>query len=177
MGTMSEASVTFEAVIVPHRSLGRRGLLWLGGSVLVLSGAMACGLWFAGAWPAIGFIGLEAGLALGLLRRHARGARALEMLLLSEGGLLVVRVDEFGRRTERLVPTAWLRADLEAGPGGTAVLMLRAAGVALEVAASLGEDEKRGLAGALKDALHRQRHPTFDNEQLREISSRSVPST
>ena len=169
--------VSFEAVIVPHRSLGRGGLRWLAGGLASLSGAVAFGLWLAGAWPVIGFTGLEAALAVWLLRRHALGARASEMLLLSERGLTVVRVDPAGRRWEQVVPTGWLRAGLEDRPGRTPALMLRGAGVALEVAASLGEAEKRGLAEALRAALDRQRHPVFDNEQLEEISPRSAPST
>lgn len=174
---MSERSVTFEAVIVPHRSLGPRGLFWLGGSVALLSGAVAVGLWLAGAWPAIAFTGVETLLAIWLLRQHALGARAMEMLLLTDQGLAVVRIDPSGRRTERTVPSAWLRADLEERQGGTLALMVRAAGASMEVGASLGEEEKRALSGALKDALYRQRHPVFDNAQLRPVSFRSDPST
>jgi uncharacterized membrane protein len=174
---MSDGSIIFEAVIVPHRSLGRRGLRWLALGLMSLSAAVSFGLWLAGAWPVIGFTGLEVTLAIWLLRRHALGSRAMEMLLLSERGLMVVTIDQGGRRSERLVPTGWLRADLEARPGRTPALVLRGNGVALEVGSSLGEEEKRSLSSALREALDRQRHPAFDNPQLRDISSRSDPST
>lgn len=164
---MSNGSISFEAVIVPHRSLGRRGLQWLAGCLALLSALVAAGLWLAGAWPVIGFTGLEVALAIWLLRRHALGARATEMLLLSERGLVVVRVDPAGKRSERTVPTGWLRANLEERQGRTPALMLRSNGVALEVAASLGEEEKRALSAALAEALERHRHPAFDNPQLR----------
>lgn len=174
---MSEAPVTFEAVIVPHRSLGRRGLLWLSGALALLSALVAFGLWLAGAWPVIGFTGLEVAAAVLLLRRHALGARPTEMLLLSERGMAVVTIDPAGRRSERVIASAWLRAALEERPGRTPALMLRARGAALEVAASLGEEEKRALALAVCEALERQRRPVFDNPQLREVSPPSDPST
>ncbi len=177
MKPMVDGTVEFEAVIVPHRSLGRRGLRWLAGFLGLLSGAVALGLWLVGAWPVIGFTGLEITLAIWLLRRHALGARAMEMLILSNQGLTVVSVDPSGRRSERVLASGWLRAELEERHGRAPALVLRSTGVAIEVATSLGEDEKRALSTALRDALERQRHPVFDNPQLREISSPSDPST
>ena len=174
---MSDRSVQFEAVIVPHRSLGTRGLGWLASCLVLLSSAVAFGLWLAGAWPVIGFTGIEVALALWLLRRHALGARATEMLLLSERELAVVTIDPAGRRSERTLPSGWLRATLEERQGRAPAMILRASGMELEVASSLGEDEKRSLAASLNQALERQRHPVFDNPQLRNFSPPSAPST
>lgn len=168
----SDCAVTFEAVIVPHRSLGPRGLRWVAGMLLVLSGGVSMGLWYAGAWPVLGFTGPEVILAVWLLRRHAAGVRRTEMLLLSEQDLRVLRTDGDGRRCERVLSAGWLRASLEERPGQTPVLMLRDHRAQLEVGAALGEQEKRDLAAALSAALDRQRHPDFDNPQLREPTPR-----
>ncbi len=165
---MSDLGVTFEAVIIPHRSLGRRGLRWVAMALAGLSVGVSVGLWLAGAWPVIGFTGLEAAAAVWLLRRHALAPLGSELLMLSGAGLRVVRVDGRGRRTERLVPTGWLRASLEDRPGRVPALFLRGHGVAVEVASTLGETEKRDLAESLGSALERQRRPVFDNAQLRE---------
>ena len=99
----------------------------------------------------------------------------MEMLLLSDQALTVVTIDAAGRRTERTLLVGWLRSSLDERPGRTPALVVRAAGVDVEIAASLGEDEKRALADALRLALDRQRHPTFDNPQLRDVSPPSVP--
>ena len=157
----------FEAVIVPHRSLGKRGMRWLIGALASLSVLVAVGLWIAGAWPVIGFTGLEVALAVWLLQRHASIDGHSEVLLLSDDGLRIVRSYR-GRRSERRVPVGWLRSTLEERPGRAPALMLRGRGVTVEVAASLGEAEKRDLAGSLAEALARQRNPVFDNAQLRE---------
>lgn len=164
---MSMEAVHFEAVITPHRSLGRRGLLSLAGAILFLSGVVTAGLWWLGAWPAVGINGVEIALALLLLRWNARQARACEVLLLSDSGLRVVRIDARGRRCERTLPAAWLRVMMEERQGRTPGLFLAARGVELEIAQVLGETEKRNLAAALREALDRWRSPVFDNPQLR----------
>ena len=50
---------------------------------------------------------------------------------------------------------------------GCRSLLLVAHGVREEVAATLGEEEKRDLWAALRAALHQLRNPSFDNPQLR----------
>lgn len=160
-------ATAFEAVIIPHRSLGRTGLRWLVGFILLLSTGISAGLWFVGAWPAVLFNGAEILLAVVLLRRNAHSAQACEMLLLSPSGLRVVRTDVGGRRTERALQAGWLNAVLEERPGRTPALWLSDRGHRMEVGAELGEAEKRDLAAALREALHRHRNPVFDNPQLR----------
>lgn len=157
----------FEAVIVPHRSLSTRGLGVLVGVLCGLSAVISMVLLWLGAWPAVGFCGVEIALAVALLRRHARGNRACELLLLSDEGLRVVRTDVRGRRVERALSPTWLRVMLEERPGRVPALWLHSRGRRMEVAAELGEQEKRQLADALRAALHRWRNPVFDNPQLR----------
>lgn len=140
----------------------------LGGAIMLLSGVISAGLWWVGAWPALGINAVEILLALLLLHWNARQRRACELLLLSDSGLRVVRTDVRGRRQERVLPAAWLRVLLQERQGQTPALLLLARGARLEIAQALGEAEKRDLAWALRDALDRWRHPVFDNPQLRE---------
>lgn len=165
-GLSPSPNASFEAVIIPHRSLTRAGLQWLVGVICLLSTMISVGLWFIGAWPVIGFNGAEIALAIVLLRRNARASRASEMLLLSDEGLRVVRTDMAGRRVERRLQPAWLRAELEERAGRVPALWLSDRGGRMEVGAELGEAEKRDLATALAAALHRHRHPIFNNPQL-----------
>ncbi|MDA8051354.1 MAG: DUF2244 domain-containing protein [Rhodospirillales bacterium] len=160
----------FEAVIVPHRSLPRRGLYVLIGLVSTLSSVITFFCWRLGAWPVIGFNGAEVGLTLLLLHWHAENAfRESEVLLLGESGLTVRRSGRRGRTEERMLPVHWLRVVLEERRGRVPALLLVGHGVREEVARALGEDEKRDLARALAAALHRMRNPVFDNPQLAEV--------
>ena len=167
MASETAGPIRFEAIITPHRSLGPRGLRWVVGFLATLSALVSTGLWLAGAWPVIGFTGLEVVLAVCLLLRHAAIKGDSEVLLLSDDDLRIVRTRR-GKRSEMEVPVGWLRASLEERPGRAPALMLRSRRFAIEVATSLGEEEKRDLAVSLKAALGRQRSPIFDNIQLRE---------
>jgi uncharacterized membrane protein len=168
----------FEAVIVPHRSLSRRGLTILVGALCLLSSATATAFWLLGAWPVAGFSGAEILLAIALLRANARAVRASEVVLLEEGALRIIRTDARGRRAERILPPGWLTLSLEERAGAVPRLWLASSGVREQVGAALGEAEKRDLAAALGAALHRSRNPVFDNPQLREaVSSPTDPST
>jgi len=157
----------FEATIVPHRSLSARGLA-IGLAVIGgLSSLTMTLMWLLGAWPVIGFSGVEIAAAILLIRLHGRPPRQAELLLLSHGELRIIRTDGKGRRRERALDPAWLNVVLEDRPGRVPALVLAARGAREEVAAQLGEAEKRDLSEALGAALHRLRHPRFDNPQLR----------
>lgn len=164
---MDHEATVFEAVIVPYRSLSRRGLAILMATIGVLCGLIMLRFWLIGAWPVGGFGVAEIGLAIFLLRLNASRARASELVLLSEDVLRIVRTDQRGRREERVLPVGWLNAVMEEPAGRVPRLLLVAHGVREEIATSLGEVEKRDLCGALRDALHRLRSPRFDNPQLR----------
>ena len=157
----------FEAIITPHRSLSAAGVRRVVAALLLLSAGISTGLWFIGAWPVVGFNGAEMLLAIVLLRRNAREYRQEERLLLTASGLHIVRTDLRGRRTTRRLNSGWLNAVLQTRPGRAPCLLLVERNRQVEVGAQLGEDEKRDLAAAIRQALHRQRNPVFDNPQLR----------
>jgi uncharacterized membrane protein len=163
-----DGDALFEALIVPHRSLSRRGM-WL-----VVMGFVACFVvialrfWLIGAWPVVAFSALEIPAVAVLLHVNARRARASELVMLWPETLRIVRTEPSGRRTERLLPAAWLRVSLEEEAGRTPRLVLRSRAGREEVGTALGEAEKRDLAEALRHAVHRIHNPTFDNPQLRD---------
>ena len=158
----------FEAVILPHRSLSRRGLIGLVAAVGIAGGLTAALFFLLGAWPVAGFSGAEIVLATVLIRAHARVARESEVVLLSARRLRVIRTDRKGRRRESALDPSWLRVELHERPGRVPALLLASARRRHEIAARLGEAEKRDLAAALAEALHAWRNPRFDNPQLRE---------
>ena len=162
----ADSATVFEAVIVPHRSLTSRGLAILIVVLGTLCSLVALRFWLIGAWPVACFGVLEIGLAASLLLLNARRAHASELILLSEDALRIVRTDHRGQRKESVLPVGWLNALLEEPHGRVPRLLLVAHGVREEIAASLGEAEKRDLSAALDQALHRLRNPRFDNPQL-----------
>ena len=158
----------FEAAIIPHRSLSPRGLRILTLAILFLCSLTVLRFVLIRAWPVIGFSVVEIGVAIWLLRLNARQTRASELVLLYDAALRIVRTSRLGQRTEVALPTAWLSVLLEEAAGRVPRLLLVNRGVREEIAAELGEVEKRDLAAALRNALHRMRSPVFDNPQLRD---------
>lgn len=156
----------FEAVLVPHRSLSRRGMRILMSVIALICVVNATVFIRMGAWPVGGFTGVELLLALVLLNVNARAVRASEMVLLAPSGLRVVRTDAQGRRSEIRLPAFWLNAVLEERPGRVPGLILSSRDRQVEIGRALGEAEKRDFAVALQTALHNWRNPRFDNPQL-----------
>ncbi len=165
--TDTDLATVFEAEVTPYRSLSARGMRIVIGCVCLVSLCTTTMFWRLGAWPIAGFNGGEVLLAVVLLRAHARSAREREQLLLSRETFRVVRTDWQGRAREWRLQPAWLRVTLQERPGRAPGLFLNVRHQQLEVAELLGEHEKRDLAQALIDAVHRLHNPVFDNPQLR----------
>jgi uncharacterized membrane protein len=163
----SGQAAIFEALIVPHRSLTRKGVLIVVAILLISNAAVALRFWLLGAWPVVVFSFLEVPLAVLLLAINIRRARASELIMLNAGELTVIRTDSAGRRKQISLPSAWLRVDLEAKRDSSRVV-LSSHGRACEVGAFLHEPDKLSLFDALSDAVYRVRNPSFDNPQLRD---------
>jgi uncharacterized membrane protein len=167
-GSIHDANPTlFEAVITPHRSLSPAGLCIVLAVLTGMTALVSLRFLLLGAWPVVGFNGVETAAVALLLYLNHRSARARELVMLDAEHVRVVRIDTAGRRRERVLPAAWLNVELEENAGRVPRLLLCTRGLREEIGAVLGADEKRGLAGALRGALHEARNPRFDNPQLR----------
>lgn len=157
----------FEALIVPHRSLTRRGVVTVVAALTVATVAVALRFWLWGAWPVLAFSLVEIPLLVLLLAINQRQARASELIMLDGAQLTVIRTDPAGRRKQEALSVAWLRVDLDAGKGVPRVVLSNR-GRTCEVGAFLHEPDKVALFDALSTALHQVKNPRFDNPQLRE---------
>jgi uncharacterized membrane protein len=152
----------FSAVLTPRRSLGRVGFLVL---MLVFGGvSFAAGLvfWIAGAWPVLGFFGLDVLLVYVAFRLNYRAARAYEEVLVTPSELRVRKVGPRGAVAEWTFNPLWTRLDRqEHAEYGIERLFLVSRGRKLPVAGFLGPDEKADFAAALAAALgEAKRGPT-----------------
>ena len=168
----TDEPLLFEALISPNRSLSRRGraLLFV---ILASAGVItAIRFWLLGAWPVAAFVAIEIGLATLLFWLHARNQQQTERLLLSQTSLRLIHTASDGRRRQTQLPLRWLSVELEERSGRVPALLVRCRGDRMEilqkeVAAVLGDTEKRELAAALRQAVDRLHNPVFDNHQLR----------
>jgi uncharacterized membrane protein len=146
----------FNAVLHPHRSLGPRGFLVL---MAVMSAmALSFGLRFLllGAWPVMGFMGLDVLAVYIAFKVNYRRARLFETVQLTDDRLTVRRVLPDGKANEWHFMPSWVRVRMDDPPRLDSPLTLSSHGRALEIGAFLTPEERLEVAHALKDAIRRQ---------------------
>jgi uncharacterized membrane protein len=154
----------FEALLYPHRSLGRRGYLILILGTALIMGAYALTFLLIGAWPIFGFIGAEWLLFWFLFSRHLRGDRRAERLRLYRDRLVVERLDAKGRFSATSLQPYWLQVVLTRAAEPDNALYLRSHGKAIEIGAFLSAPERRDFAGELARVLERLRDGQYNAE-------------
>ncbi|TIT81519.1 MAG: DUF2244 domain-containing protein [Mesorhizobium sp.] len=91
----------FEALLTPHRSLGRTGFLILMGA-LIFGWAVTGAIFLAhGAWPVFGFFGLDVIGVYVAFRINYRAARAREEISVSRTRLDIRKTAPSGRAGDR----------------------------------------------------------------------------
>jgi len=152
----------FSATLTPHRSLGRLGFLIL----MVLFGGISfvTGMLFLmiGAWPVLGFFGLDVLLLYWAFRLNYRHADAYEQVTVTPSVLKVRKVSHLGRVREWVLNPLWVKLDkVELEEFGIERLFLVSRGKKLTIAGFLGPDEKASFAKELAHALgEARRGPT-----------------
>lgn len=144
----------FSAVLLPHRSLGRKGFLVLMIVVSVLSFFTGMAFLMLGAWPVMGFFGLDVLLIYLAFRLNYRAGRLYETVELKEDELRVTRVFPSGRAQSWSFNPYWVRLELEESETSANKLSVRSHGRVLLFANFLSNAEKRSFADALGAALH-----------------------
>jgi len=143
----------FDALLTPHRSLGPRGFFILMAGVVAISFSAGVFFFLVGAWPVVGFLGLDVLLIYGAFKLNYRAARTYERLRLTREELAVERVDHWGARQSWRFSPAWLKVEINEEPESDSPLLLRAHGEQLEIAHFLSPGERLDLARALRRAL------------------------
>jgi uncharacterized membrane protein len=158
--TMNDApvpAVHFATSLSPHRSLSPEGFKWLIRGAVAANLAIGLPMYFLGAWPVMGFMGLDVFLLWYMFKRSYLDARRSETLLLTDRELIVDRRSPDGEREEHRLDAYWLKIDL----GERLVLSSR--GQRVVIGRFLSPDERARVADQLKSALAAMRSPTYDH--------------
>jgi len=143
----------FHAVLTPYRSLGPSGFL----ALMIALGAMSfvTGVVFlvAGAWPVLGFFGVDVLLVYIAFKLNYRSGRLYETIDVTPAKFAWTRVHPSGRQEQFDCNPYWARVNLREWPDGRTVLSVASQGKELAFARFLTDDERRDLASALRDAL------------------------
>ena len=148
----------FQAVITPHLSLDRRGAALVIGSVGVLNAITSGAFLLLGAWPVVGFLGLDvAAIALAFYVCR-RAACRREELSLTMAELVIRDIPASGAPREMRFNPYWTRLRRHViVDEGVVALDLTSHGRSLRIAAALSPPERADFADALDAALRRAR--------------------
>src|SRR5438132_11717519 len=107
-------AVHFATSLVPHRSLSPEGFRWLIRVAMAANLLIGLPMLVLGAWPVLGFMGLDVWLLWFLFKRSYLDARRSETLLLTDRELIVDRVTPDGEREQHRLDAYWLRVEWDA---------------------------------------------------------------
>ena len=152
----------FCALITPHRSLGGVGFLVLMAAIGGVSFAAGIVFLILGAWPVVGFFGLDVVLIYWAFRINYRAARAYEEVMVTASELRVRKVSHGGRVAEWSLNPLWVRLDRDTHEEfGIERLFLVSRGRKLPIGGFLSPGEKESFADALAAAIgEAKRGPT-----------------
>jgi len=148
----------FERVLLPHRSLPSRNLHLLMGLLGLVSLAAGVGFVAVGAWPVIGFFGLDVALVYLAFRLNYRTARQSETIRLADDTFTVERVSVRGERRNWRFQPFWVRGILEERHDTSNRLLVASHGRSLVIGDFVPPATRRELAVTLRDALTRWRN-------------------
>ena len=145
--------VLFDAVLTPHRSLPPAGFRLLIGALSAVGLAAGTAFLALGAWPVLGFFGLDIALLAWCFHVNYRQGRQWERLRLTPDALTVERANPAGRMEQVRLPPWWLRVEIERSGERPGPLTLATHGRREIVGAFLAPWERVEVADALRRAL------------------------
>ncbi len=147
----------FDAVLYPHRSLGPRGFMTLMACLTVFSFVAGLSFYLMGAWPVLGFFGLDVALIYLAFRINFRTGRIYETVQLDDASLLIRRFLPDGRILSWNLQAYWAQVELIASAPSAPLLAVRSHGKYLVFGNFLTSEERHEFANALRQALARNR--------------------
>ncbi len=99
----------FSAKLYPHRSLGRKGFVFLISFIAVICLAIGGFFWSIGAWPVFGFLGLDVLAIYIAFKVNYRDARAFEEVSISRQEMRILKTSPSGTCKTYTFNPIWTR--------------------------------------------------------------------
>jgi len=156
MKELKEQKPHFSAVLTPYRALDQKGV----NVVLIITCLLAAipGLVFfsLGAWPIVGFLGLDVALLYWGLTHSRQEVNGFEEITLFSDQLDIRRVSSKGRETHHQLNPFWIKLEVVRDfEDRVTDIVLRSKNQTLKIGAFLNPEDKRTFAVAFANALFR----------------------
>ena len=152
-----EGDAIFDAVLYPNRSLPNAGFIAV--MTVVIAANFLFGVYFyaIGAWPVIGFCGLDVFAVWLAFKLSYRQGRLCERVRITDDDMWVARVLPSGHETRWRLQPYWTRVSIDRPVGHESQLCVTSKGGVLVLGAFLSPEERGRFADALSSALGQAR--------------------
>lgn len=152
-----EGASHFDAVLFPHRSLPNHGFALVMGVVIAANVVFGSYFYAIGAWPVLGFCGLDIVLVWLAFKLSYRQGRLRERVRVTDRDMWVARVLPSGHETRWRLQPYWTRVLIDRPVRHDSQVRVVSKGETLILGSFLSPDERGGFAEALAHALGRAR--------------------
>jgi len=142
----------FSIILHPHRSLSERSFLILMICIGIVSFGTGLIFMAMGAWPVLGFFGLDVFLVYLAFRLNFRAGRTCEIVEIIGDQLTVRKLSPDGKEVRKNIQAYWSRLKLDSGRLFVVCKMEQ-----IEIGHFLVEQEKEEVKDAIIAALYRYR--------------------
>jgi len=149
----NQQTFRFSAHLSPHRSLSPYGFLILMGFISLICFVMGIVFLLIGAWPVVGFLGLDVAVIYYAFKRNYNDAKIFETINLTSDELELTRVYPSGRRRVWKFNPVWVNIKTTEHTSGSNTILLTSHGKNLNFAAFLSNEERREFASVLRHEL------------------------
>jgi uncharacterized membrane protein len=153
----SDEGALFDAFLYPNRSLPNTGFAALMAVVIAVNLFLGLTFFAMGAWPILGFCGLDVFLVWLAFKLSYRQGRLHERVRVAPGEMWVSRVLPSGHETRWRLQPHWTRVSIEKPVKHESQVRVTSKGRTLILGSFLSPRERGEFAEALAAALHRAR--------------------
>ncbi|MBL8702406.1 MAG: DUF2244 domain-containing protein [Alphaproteobacteria bacterium] len=147
------AAPLLELTLTPHRSLPRAGFLALMAALIAFNFVAGVIFLIAGAWPVVGFLGLDVLLVWIAFKLSYARARQSERLVFYRDRLTIRHRDHWGHERRVELQPYWLQVRVQRRNGEAQRLVLASHGKGHVIGSFLAADERERLAVHLREVL------------------------
>ena len=164
---VEDEALFMDAQVQPNRSLPNPGFIALMIAMGVISFSAGIAFMAMGAWPVMGFFGLDVLLIWLGFKLSYRDGQRMESIKITRNEIRVIRRFPTGHLTQFILPSAWTRVIVEGEGEPDVQARLTAMGKSLIIGSWLSPRERESLADAIRSALEdarRARGPQLAQE-------------
>lgn len=153
---LKEQKPHFCAVLTPHRALDQNGVQIVMIITCILAAIPGIVFFLMGAWPIVGFLGLDVALLFWALSKSRKQVNGFEEVTLYPDSLDIRRVSPKGRETRFQFNPFWTKIEVfKDFEDRVTDIVLKSKERSLKIGTFLNPDDKKSFASAFSNALYR----------------------